>query len=419
MTFPQILMVLTLASMVTGKVPLYLTALIGATVAALAAGFPLTGQGVTVISLIQRGMHPIILDMLGVLMFVGVMEKAGFLNTVIIKMMQIGAKLGGGPGVATVGGISAGMIGGLTGFTQPAITGVITGPPAVKLGMDKNIVAGIIGHAGHLGNFGGFTHPTIVAVIATAGITFGAINVVGATVALSIFAASYIRVVRLMKKQGLSTGAGQDVKLDVEATNIPFLKAFFPFIVLIVGFIVGIPVIFVGIGSALLTVLLSYRNLNIGEKDMLEGLTRITVPLFAIIAFLYMSAVILEIGLSALIGTALEPFLAFAPITMLFLVGALAGLITQSNSASIPIIIPFLALVMATTDVNPLAAAVAAAGGPAIMQYYLTGGPLAALATVIPIIPGSELKTANRFQRPSILVGIVVVYIFAIVLNLF
>ena len=33
---------------------------------------------------------------------------------------------------------------------------------------------------------------------------------------------------------------------------------------------------------------------------------------------------------------------------------------------------------------------------------------MAALATVIPVIPGSELKPANLFQRPSILFGLLV-----------
>ena len=51
------------------------------------------------------------------------------------------------------------------------------------------------------------------------------------------------------------------------------------------------------------------------------------------------------------------------------------------------------------------ASAFAAASGAALIQYFLTGGPVAALSTVIPVIPGSDLKTANAFQRPSILFG--------------
>jgi len=417
MVLAQIIMVLALILMISGKVPLYLTAIIGSITAAIVAGFPLAGPGQTVAGLLQGSLHPVILDMLGVLVFVGVMEKAGFLNAIIFRLMHAGAKMGGGPGVVTAGGISAGIIGGLTGFTQPAITGVITGPPAIKLGVDKNIAAGILAHAGHLGNFGGFTHPTIVAIIATAGITFGTINIVGALTALSIFALSYIRLRRIMQKEGLSV-TGANVKFDNEEnTNIPFLKAIFPFIVLLAGFIAGIPVVVMGLASALLTICISSRNFKTGEKDMLDGLTRITVPLFATITFLFMGAIINAVGLSAMIGNALEPFLDVAPITMMFIVGSLAGLILQSNAASIPIVVPFLTIVLAT-GVNPVVAAIAAAAGPAIMQYYLSGGPVAALATVIPIIPGSDLKVANSFQRPSILFGLLVAYLLTMLVAL-
>ena len=36
------------------------------------------------------------------------------------------------------GGIAAGCIGALTGFTQPVITAVVTGPAAIRLGVDPN-----------------------------------------------------------------------------------------------------------------------------------------------------------------------------------------------------------------------------------------------------------------------------------------
>ena len=75
-----------------------------------------------------------------------------------------------------------------------------------------------------------------------------------------------------------------------------------------------------------------------------------------------------------------------------------------------------LTLVMAIPGINPLGAAVAAAGPTAIMQYFLTGGPIAALATTIPVVPGSDLKRANVFQRPSQLVGLLVVTIIAVAL---
>lgn len=59
------------------------------------------------------------------------------------------------------------------------------------MGMEPSKTAGIAAHAGHFGNFAGFTHPTQVAVIATAAIGFGMINVVGAIVGISIIAFSF------------------------------------------------------------------------------------------------------------------------------------------------------------------------------------------------------------------------------------
>ena len=428
MVVAQIIMGLTIVLMVSGKVPIYLTAFVGSVIAALAAGvgvapgfmfgamggtamFDANGNPLFLANLLAAGLNPVILDMLGVLLFIGIMEKVGFLNAIVVKIMHFGNKVGGGPGVCTAGGIAAGIIGGMTGFTQPAITGVITGPPAVDMGVDKNKVAGVLAHAGHLGNFGGFTHPTMVAVIATAGITFGAINVFGAIVALSIFAASYIRLQKDMKnvkdKKELST--------DI-TTDIPFLKAITPFIVLVVAFIIGIPVVVSGLLAAFIVILITGKDFIEGEKTMMAGLTRIIVPLFATASFLFMSRVIAEIGLVTLFSNLLEPILAISPILIMLLVSSLAGFFTQSNAASIPIIIPFLLIVL-DQGANPLAAAVAAAGGPAIMQYYLTGGPVAALSTVIPVIEGSDLKAANKFQRPSIWVGMAVLFVICLVLS--
>ncbi|MCL2580106.1 MAG: hypothetical protein FWE32_08790 [Oscillospiraceae bacterium] len=433
MLIAQVIILITLVLMISGKVPLYLTAFIGATVAALAAGFPMVAawapagyEGPFVMGLLQaNGLHPVILDMLGVLLFIGIMEKVGFLNCIILKIIRIGHKMGEGPGVATAGGIAAGIIGGMTGFTQPAITGVVTGPPAVEMGVDKNRVAGILAHAGHLGNLGGFTHPTIVAVVAMTGIAWGPTNLVGIIVALSIFAASFFRVRAMMKKEGT---LGKKIEMNLETSDIPFGKALLPFLVLITAFIFGVPVVMAGIGSALLVVLMSVRDFKQGERGMMEGLGRITVPLFATVAFLFMAGIVREIGLidilvrsedGVVVGGALYGAMSAGPMVLLlimFLVGSVAGLVTQSNGASIPFILPVL-LALLEAGVNPVAAAVAAAGGPAIMQYYLTGGPVAALSTVIPIIPGSDLKLANRFQRPSILCGMGVLLIIVIVLG--
>ena len=89
MTIAQILMVITLLLMISGKTPLYMTAIIGSAIAAVVAGFPLTGgkDVVTITSFVVSGLNPVIADMAGVLMFIGM----------------------------------------LMGFTQPVITAVITG----------------------------------------------------------------------------------------------------------------------------------------------------------------------------------------------------------------------------------------------------------------------------------------------------
>jgi hypothetical protein len=407
MTVAEMVMVVTLLLMVSGKAPIYLTAAVGSAIAALAFGVPIrSGEGATLTSLLQAGLHPVLVDMLGVLLFIGIMEKTGFLQIIIMKIMEVGHRLGGGPGICTAGGVAAGIIGGLTGFTQPAITAVITGPAAVKLGVKPNEAAGTQALANALGNFGGFTHPTMVAVVATTGIRFGMINVIGVIVGLSAFAMSFWLLSRRLKGRTFEA-----VQIDLQAvSNAEFFKAILPFITLFVGFIVGFPIILVGIVSAMLVVFLSAMSLAEGEQAMMEGVARIATPLFATIAFLFMSAVIEEIGLVYHIKDAIEPFLRFAPIQIMLLVAAVTAFVTQSNSASIAIVIPFLQVVLAT-GADPFAAAVAAAGAPAIMQLFLTGGPVAGLATVIPVIPGSDLKGANRFQRPSILFSLLVLLV--------
>ena len=129
MTIAQILMVITLLLMISGKTPLYMTAIIGSAIAAVVAGFPLTGgkDVVTITSFVVSGLNPVIADMAGVLMFIGIMERAGFLDVIVRWIIRVGRVLGGGAGVAVAGGIAAGVIGMLMGFTQPVITAVITG----------------------------------------------------------------------------------------------------------------------------------------------------------------------------------------------------------------------------------------------------------------------------------------------------
>lgn len=114
----QILMVATLLLMITGKTPIYITAICGATISALVAGFPITGkEGMTIAKMVSSGLNPVIADMTGILLFIGIMQATGFMDVIIRDIVRVGNKLGGGTGVCTAGGIAAGVIGALTGFS--------------------------------------------------------------------------------------------------------------------------------------------------------------------------------------------------------------------------------------------------------------------------------------------------------------
>ena len=113
-----------------------------------------------------------------------------------------------------------------------------------------------------------------------------------------------------------------------------------------------------------------------------------------------------------------SPMLSFSPVIVMFCVAFVTGFMTQSYAASVAVLVPFLQVVLGT-GADPFAAAFAAASGASLIQYFLTGGPVAALATVIPVVPGSNLKQANLFQRPSILFGCLVALIITILLMIF
>lgn len=414
MEMAQILMVITLIFMVWGKTPLYLTAIVGSTIAALAAGFPISGKAeITLAKLINGGLNPVIADITGVLMFVGILETSGFLKVIINKIISWGSKLGGAPGITAAGSLAAGCIGALTGFTQPVVTAAITGPVATKLGMNPNKTAGLAAHAGHFGNFAGFTHPTQVAVVATAAIGFGAINVVGAITGISIIAFSWYRIIHEMRKN--PPIISQDVKDEVakslsNKSGISFSLAIFPFLLFCIGFVFGIPVFVDGTVCAILVAILAKMNPSKSETDMINGVKRASIPIVATISFLFMSGVINKIGLVDVISNIMAPLVSISPVYTMLFVSALAGFITQSNAASVAIDVPFLQVVLAA-GADPLTAACAAAGGSAVTQYYLTGGPVAALSTVIPVVKGSNLKDANKFQRPAMLFGLLVLFL--------
>ncbi|MDO5727847.1 MAG: SLC13 family permease [Bowdeniella nasicola] len=415
----QILMGLTLILMVSGRTPLYSTAIVGSTIAALVAGIPITlEEGTSIKSLVLGGLNPVIADMAGVLIFIGAMEAAGYLDVLVHAIIRQGNRFGRGPGVAAAGGIGAGLIGAFTGFTQPAITAAVTGPASVKLGADPDKSAGTHAHAGHLGNFAGFTHPTLLAVIALVGIKFGWINAIGLATSLVIFAVSFIR----MRKTDTSATTADDAAAALaqfarQEGEPPVWVVCIPFLLLVVGFALGYPVFALGFVVSIIVMAMARINPFRTEAQMLTSVERVAVPLIATVGFLYMSGVIGEIGITELMAGWLEPLIEAAPILTLALISAIAGTLTQSNSASAAIILPMVTLVQAHADVNALALATAACGPTAIMQYFLTGGPVAALATTIPVVPGSDLKRANKFQRPSQLIGLVFVTVVAVILG--
>lgn len=406
----QIIMVATLLLMITGKTPIYITAITGATIAALVAGFPIAGSAdMTIAKMVISGLNPVIADMTGILLFIGIMQATGFMDVIIRDIVRVGNKLGGGTGVCTAGGIAAGVIGALTGFTQPVITAVITGPAAVRLGVDPNKCAG-------------FTHPTQVALIATAGISFGLFNVLGLIACLVIFLVSAIRCNADMRRRGVKITPEERAKIMAQIESRTYAttsgKAFLPFIILLVGFVLGFPVFLVGLAAAIVCMLLARMPAREGEAAMMKGVSLIATPIVATIGFLFMSTVIKQIGLVQTMSDAVGPILSVSPVLILFGVAFLTGFLTQSYAASVSVLVPMLQVVL-QTGADPFAACFAAASGASLIQYFLTGGPVAALATVIPVVPGSDLKTANAFQRPSILSGCLAAFLITCALTIF
>ena len=421
MVIAQILMGIVLLLMISGKTPLYLTAILGSAVVAVVAGFPLSGnEPVTLTKLVNSGLISVVADMTGVLLFLGVLEGSGFLAVIVRAVIRWGVRIGGGPGILAAAGIAAGIIGMLTGYSPPIVTGAIACPAAVKMGVDPNRTAGSVGHAGILGNFGGFTHPTQVALIGVAGIGFGLINVAGIIAALTVIGVAFIRNYLYMKKAGtlMTPAEAEKMLADTEENDkqISTFKACLPFLVLVLGFITGTPVFIVGMACGLLVILLARMTPSLGEQEMLKGLRRMAIPLVATIGFVFMSSVIKAIGLTDIVSAALEPFLNISPILVMLFVSVLAGTVTQSYSASGALTIPLITVVI-NAGANPLAACIAACGGAAIMQHFLTGGPVANLPTLIPVTPGSDLKKANLFQRPNQLCGVAMVAIMALLVN--
>ena len=84
MIIAQCLMVLTLVIMITGMTPIYITAITGAAISAIVAGFPLAGSApMTIAKMINSGLNPVIADMTGILLFIGIMQATGFLDVIV------------------------------------------------------------------------------------------------------------------------------------------------------------------------------------------------------------------------------------------------------------------------------------------------------------------------------------------------
>ena len=404
----QYIMVLTLLVMIFGIAPLYLTAAIGTTLACLAAGYPLIGSSPdSIAKLLVGAMHPVIVDMLGVLLFVGIMQKSGYMDVIIWKIMEVGRKKGGAPGIATAAGIAAALLGALTAFTQPVVMATIAGPAATRLGLSANKTSAIISMANTVANNAGFTHPTMLAILGLTGVKFGLINFWGFVGSIGIYIFAYYRAKREMIQEGIEIRKDlDDDSFNTLPENAPsFAKAFLPFLVLCITFFMGVPVFLVGVGCSILVIIMAKMNLQEGEKAMVSGVSQIAIPIVAIISLMFMSNVIGKIGLVTLVAEYVRPYIAAAPIQILLIISALAGTITQSNAASAPIVLPFVQIILGL-GADPLAVSFAAITGCAIMQLFLSGGALTALPVVAGVIPGTNQKIANKWQRPCMLVGL-------------
>lgn len=126
----QIVVVVTLILMIIGKTPMYITAVVGSTIAALQAGIPLYGvDPVTIKSLLIGGLNPVLIDMGGILLFICIMQSTGFLHVIIGDIIKADNYIGGGPGIITAAAAVAGGIGMMVGFTQAAITQALSQVP--------------------------------------------------------------------------------------------------------------------------------------------------------------------------------------------------------------------------------------------------------------------------------------------------
>ncbi|MEI3354564.1 MAG: hypothetical protein V8R49_06260 [Duodenibacillus massiliensis] len=51
----------------------------------------------TIAKMVMSGLNPVIADMTGILLFIGIMQATGFMDVIIRHIVRVGNKLGGGP----------------------------------------------------------------------------------------------------------------------------------------------------------------------------------------------------------------------------------------------------------------------------------------------------------------------------------
>ena len=87
---------------------------------------------------------------------------------------------------------------------------------------------------------------------------------------------SYVRVIYDMHKRERYRQAKEDrIAVMEEIKNKEYKttsgKAFFPFLVLLFGFICGLPIFLVGLVSALVVMILAHKDMKSAEQTMMQG----------------------------------------------------------------------------------------------------------------------------------------------------
>ena len=86
---------------------------------------------------------------------------------------------------------------------------------------------------------------------------------------------SYVRVIYDMHKRGVTVSEEDRIAVMEEIKNKEYKttsgKAFFPFLVLLIGFICGLPIFLVGLVSALVVMILAHKDMKSAEQTMMQA----------------------------------------------------------------------------------------------------------------------------------------------------